>query len=132
MGLQSRVPVPQTPFLGVLGLYYIRKSHSEGHGGPKPASRGKSSLMVKVAVVMRLENFSRADIGSSASKIRVLCDPSAPIPPAGPRAPTQARNAPNARNRNAQSNISPNFRFLSRVPVSQSQRGQILPKTRQK
>ena len=51
--LQGRVPVPQTPFLGVLGLYYIRESHSEGHRGPKSASRLKSPLMVIVAVFPR-------------------------------------------------------------------------------
>ena len=48
--LQGRVPVPQTPFLGVLGLWYIRESHSEGHRGPKSASRLKSLLMIKVAL----------------------------------------------------------------------------------
>ena len=58
--------------------------------------------------------------GPSTYKIRVLCDPSAPIPPAGPRAPTQARNTPNARNRNAQSNISPNFISLPRIPAYQT------------
>ena len=37
--------------------------------------------------------------------------PIGPNPPAGPRAPTQALNAPNARNRDAQSNIYPNSIF---------------------
>ena len=62
-------------------------------------------------------NFSIPDFGPSTYKIRVLCDPSAPIPPAGPHAPTQARNTPNARNRDAASNISPNFISLPCVPV---------------
>ena len=132
MGLQSRVPVPQTPFLGVLGLYYIRKSHSEGHRGPKSASRVKSPIMDFVAAIVRRKNFSRPFEWRSTFKIRVLCDPSAPIPPAGPRAPTQARNAPNARNRNAQSNISLNFIFLHQIPATQTWTDQIWRKVGQK
>ena len=110
--LPGRVPVPQTPFLGVLGLWYIRESHSEGHRGPKSASRAKSPITDFHAVLRRRRGLSRTENCTVTSKIRVLCDPSAPIPPAGPRAPTQARNTPNARNRDAQSNISPNFIFL--------------------
>ena len=106
--LQGRVPVPQTPFLGVLGLWYIQESHSEGHRGPKSASRGKSPILDFHAVVGEPMSFSKPDFCTVTPKIRVLCDPSAPIPPAGPRAPTQARNTPNGRNRNAQPNISPN------------------------
>ena len=59
--LQGRVPVPQTPFLGVLGLWYIRESHSEGHRGPKSASRAKSPILIKVAVIMPPMNFSRTE-----------------------------------------------------------------------
>ena len=59
--LQGRVPVPQTPFLGVLGLWYIRESHSEGHRGPKSASRAKSPIMDFVALNERLGGRTRAD-----------------------------------------------------------------------
>ena len=59
--VQGRVPVPQTPFLGVLGLWYIRESHSEGHRGPKSASRAKSPITDFVAVIGHLENFSIPD-----------------------------------------------------------------------
>ena len=52
MGLQSRVPMPQTPFLGVLGLSYVQQSCLEGHAGPKPASKGKSPFMVIVAALV--------------------------------------------------------------------------------
>ena len=38
--LQGGVPMPQTPFLGVLGLSYVQQSCLEGHAGPKPASSG--------------------------------------------------------------------------------------------
>ena len=107
--LQGRVPVPQTPFLGVLGLWYIRESHSEGHRGPKSASRAKSPITDFHAAIGRPTGLSRTVFCTVTYKIRVLCDPSAPIPPAGPHAPTQARNTPNVRNRNAQPNISPNF-----------------------
>ena len=79
--LQGRVPVPQTPFLGVLGLWYIRESHSEGHRGPKSASRAKSPITDFVAAIEQLENFSITLNCPVTPKIRVLCDPSAPIPP---------------------------------------------------
>ena len=80
--LQGRVPVPQTPFLGVLGLWYIWESHSEGHRGPKSASKQKSSILIIVALIVRLGGLSRTENWRSSSRIRVLCDPSAPIPPA--------------------------------------------------
>ena len=120
MGLQSRVPMLQTPFLGVLGLYYVQQSHSEAFPGPKPASKGKSPLMVIVAVNARPKGRKGTQNGTATYRIRERCDPSAPIPPAVPHAPTQARNAPNARNRNAQSSISPNFISLPRIPVYQT------------
>ena len=59
--LQGRVPVPQTPFLGVLGLWYIRESHSEGHRGPKSASRAKSPITDFHAVIVRRRGLSGTD-----------------------------------------------------------------------
>ena len=59
--LQGRVPVPQTPFLGVLGLWYIRESHSEGHGGPIPASRLKSPIMDFGGAIERRRGLSRTE-----------------------------------------------------------------------
>ena len=59
--LQGRVPMPQTPFLGVLGLWYIQESHSEGHRGPKSASRAKSPITDFVAAIGEPMNFSGTD-----------------------------------------------------------------------
>ena len=57
--LQGGVPMPQTPFLGVLGLSYVQQSCLEGHAGPKSASKGKSPLMVIVAVLGQRVRLTR-------------------------------------------------------------------------
>ena len=60
--LQGGVPMPQTPFLGVLGLSYVQQSCLEGHAGPKSASKGKPAILKSGPFFARLKGQSRGGV----------------------------------------------------------------------